>query len=176
MEELIETIRGKVLGIGKLKIPKSTDFNFIIPALSFLVIKETDDSYISTCIHLQIDGYGKTEEKAILDMHRSVNFFLQEIFSNLEYADMAWVRFGELLSESTHQGTDLWEAYHKVQIYLSKLGISTDETETLKKWIKQLEKRVERLEENRESLEIKKDLSKVLLKPEIGYTPIRMAA
>jgi hypothetical protein len=171
MREQINTNRGEVLGIGKLKVPRGGDFNFTIPMFSFLVIKEPDGGYVSTCIHLQIDGYGKTEQDAILDMIDSVTLFLHENFTNPVCKDMAWTRLEELLHESTHQETELWDVYHRVQVRLSMLGKSTDNTEELGKWINQLQKRVECLEDAA-AQKVEKDLSTLLLLIKIGYTPL----
>ncbi|MDR1829992.1 MAG: hypothetical protein LBQ76_04395 [Candidatus Fibromonas sp.] len=33
--------------------------------LSFIVIKKEDGTFVSTCIHLRIDGYGKTVDHAV---------------------------------------------------------------------------------------------------------------
>ena len=71
MNQQIKVSRGEVIGIGKIKIPKTREFNHEIPLLSFLSIKESDNSFISTCIHLRIDGYGKTEEKADENMGKN---------------------------------------------------------------------------------------------------------
>jgi hypothetical protein len=171
MREQININRGEVLGIGKLKVPRSPDFDFTIPVLSFLVIKEHGGGYVSICIHLQIDGYGKTEQDAILDMIDSVTFFLRENFTNSACKDMAWVRLEELLYESTHEEMELWDAYHRVQVRLSMLGKSTDNTEELWAWINQLQKRVERLEDAA-AQRIKKELNTLLLLIKIGYTPL----
>jgi hypothetical protein len=175
MEEQIKTYSGEVLGIGKLKVPRSPDFDFIIPMLSFLVLKESEGGYVSTCIHLQIDGYGQTEWDAILDMLDSVTFFLRENFTNPQCKDMAWPRLEELLHESTHQETKLWDAYHRVQVRLSMLGRATDQTEELWNWIKQLQKRVERLEDTA-AQKIEKGLNSLLWLIKIGYTPLDRAA
>jgi hypothetical protein len=170
-EEQINTRRAEDLGIGKFKVPKAPDFDFTIPMLSFLVTQEPEGAYVSTCIHLQIDGYGKTEQDAIMDMLDSVTFFLRENFTNPLCRDTAWERLEELLHESTHQEMELWDAYHCVQVRLSMLGQSTDNTEELWDWIQQLQKRVERLE-NTAVQSIKQELNTIMLLIKIGYTPL----
>jgi hypothetical protein len=50
-KDQITTSRGEVVGIGKVKMPKTQDFKHEIQMLSFLVIKESENSYVSTCIH-----------------------------------------------------------------------------------------------------------------------------
>jgi hypothetical protein len=47
MNEAICVSRGEVAGIGKVKMPKTQEFNHEIQLLSFLVIKESENSYIS---------------------------------------------------------------------------------------------------------------------------------
>jgi hypothetical protein len=175
MEEQIKTSRGEVLGIGKLRVPLSPDFDFTIPTLSFLVIKETDGEYVSTCIHLQTDGYGKTEQDAIISMISRVSLFLRENFTNPRCKDNAWERFEEMLGESTHEGTELWDAYHGVQVRLSMRGVSTDRTEEIWMLIKQLQRRVERLEEAA-AQKLKEEIVALSLNIQIGYATLDKAA
>jgi transcriptional accessory protein Tex/SPT6 len=85
----IKIKRGEVIGIGKVKIPKSQGFDHEIQMLSFLVIQESSNSFISTCIHLRIDGYGKTADEAKQDMVENTYYFLCENFKNLTVED-AW--------------------------------------------------------------------------------------
>jgi hypothetical protein len=139
MTKKVGTSRGEVISIGKLKVPRTPDFDFTIPKLSFLVIRKPDGGYVSTCIHLQIDGYGKTEQDAVLDMVEGVTLFLRENFTNPTCKDTAWERFEELLYESTHEEMELWDAYHRIQVRLSMRGESTDKTEELWAWINRLQ-------------------------------------
>ena len=44
-ESKLETVRGKVIGIGRVKIPKTSDFDYEIPLLSFIVIEKKDGGY-----------------------------------------------------------------------------------------------------------------------------------
>ena len=120
VDQPIRVSRGEVLGIGKFKIPRTDKFDYEIPLLSFLSIKEAEDSFISTCIHLHIDGYGKTEEAADKDMMKNASFFLSQNFSKLSYED-AWDNLRDLF-KSDDWSNELWTAYHEVQIQLSIAG------------------------------------------------------
>jgi hypothetical protein len=113
--------RGEVVGIGKFKIPRTGEFDYEIQLLSFLSIKETEDSFISTCIHLRIDGYGKTEEEADRNMMKNAFFFLSQNFSKLSIED-AWDNLRDLF-KSDDWSNELWTAYHEFQIQLSIQGV-----------------------------------------------------
>jgi len=112
--------RGEVVGIGKFKIPRTEEFDYEIQLLSFLSIKEAEDSFISTCIHMHIDGYGKTEDEADKNMMKNVSFFLSQNFSKLPIED-AWDNLRDLF-KSDDWSNELWTAYHEVQIQLSIQG------------------------------------------------------
>jgi len=116
----ISVARGEVVGIGKFKIPRTEKFNYEIQLLSFLSIKESDDSFISTCIHLHIDGYGKTEEEADRNMMKNASFFLSQNFNKLSVKD-AWDNLRDLF-KSDDWSNELWTAYHEFQIQLSMQG------------------------------------------------------
>jgi hypothetical protein len=49
----ITTPRGKVVGIGKIKIFPSNRLPYEVPMLSFLVVQENDGTFASICLHLQ---------------------------------------------------------------------------------------------------------------------------
>ena len=112
--------RGEVVGIGKFKIPRTEEFDYEIQLLSFVSIKEAEDSFISTCIHLHIDGYGKTEDEADRNMMKNASFFLSQNFSKLSVKD-AWDNLRDLF-KSDDWSNELWTAYHEVQIQLSMQG------------------------------------------------------
>jgi len=116
----ITVSRGEVVGIGKFKVPRTKEFDYEIQLLSFLSIKEAEDSYISTCIHMHIDGYGKTEDEADRNMMKNVSFFLSQNFSKLPVED-AWDNLRDLF-KSDDWSNELWFAYHNVQIQLSIQG------------------------------------------------------
>ena len=111
--------RGEVLGIGKFKIPRTDKFEYEIQPLSFLSIKSKNPElpFISTCIHLHIDGYGKSEEEADRNMMKNCSFFLSQNFSKLSIED-AWDNLRDLF-KSDDWSNELWNAYHECQIQLS---------------------------------------------------------
>ena len=120
MDQSIKVSRGEVIGIGKFKIPRTEKFNYEIQPLSFLSIKDPEDSFISTCIHLHIDGYGKTEEEADTNMIKNSFFFLSQNFSKLSIED-AWNNLGDLF-KFDDWSNELWTAYYKCQTQLSIKG------------------------------------------------------
>jgi len=120
MSQSIKVSRGEVIGIGKFKIPRTEKFNYEIPPLSFLRIKDDEDTYISTCIHLHIDGYGKTEDEADRNMMKKSSFFLSQNFCKLSIED-AWDNLRDLF-KSDDWSNELWDAYHEYQIQLSMEG------------------------------------------------------
>jgi len=122
MDNAIRISRGKVIGLGRFNIPKTEPFNHEIQQLSYLDIQESKDNFIATCIHLRIDGYGKTVEEAEEDMIRNVYYFLSKNFSELSIND-AWDNLRDLF-KSDEWSNELWDAYHEVQIQLSMQGIS----------------------------------------------------
>jgi DNA repair ATPase RecN len=113
----IRVLRGEVVGIGKFKIPRTEKFDYEIQPLSFLSIKDAEDSFISICIHLHIDGYGKTEDEADRNMMKNASFFLSQNFSKLSIED-AWDNLRDLF-KSDEWSNELWDAYHECQIQLS---------------------------------------------------------
>jgi hypothetical protein len=136
--------RGEVIGIGKFKVKKPAILKLEIPRLSFVLIKESETSFISTCIHLRTDGYGETKEYAILDMIDSAYSLLQENFSTPR-KEKAW----ESLEDWFHcdeWASALWNAYHSVQIEMAKEGRPTDSFDLLEQKIEELEQRVGKLE------------------------------
>ncbi|MCL2210047.1 MAG: hypothetical protein FWC19_09825 [Treponema sp.] len=112
--------RGEVIGIGKFKIPKTKEITHEIQPLAFISIKTSDDSFISTCIHLRLDGYGKTEEEADKDMMENASYFISQNFSKLS-DENAWDNLEELFA-CDDWSSELWNVYHKFQIQLSRQG------------------------------------------------------
>ena len=151
-EKKIKIPRGNVIGIGKVKIPKTLEFNHEIQLLSFLDIQESEASFVSTCIHLRIDGYGKTVEEAEEDMVENVYYFLCQNFSVLS-PENAWENLRNLF-KSDKWSNELWDAYHEVQIQLSINGIQTDNTAELLRRLKNLEDRVKELEKQMKNVEV----------------------
>jgi Zn-dependent peptidase ImmA (M78 family) len=154
VNEMIKISRGKVVGIGKVKIPKTQEFTHEIQLLSFLDIQESETSFISTCIQLRIDGYGKTIEEAEEDMDESIYYFLCENFNKLSAED-AWKNIKDLY-KSDEWSNELWDAYHEVQIQLSINGIAIDNTAGLLMRLEYLEERIKEWETRVENEELEK--------------------
>ena len=138
----LETKRGNVIGIGRVKIPKVRDFNYEIPLLSFVVIKKTNAKFVATCIHLQIDGYGKTSKEAQVDMVSNILYFLYENFNNEKCKDNAWRNILDLF-KSNKMSSELWDKYHAFQIILAERGTTTDSSESHNNITKLQEKIIE---------------------------------
>jgi len=144
MNQTIKIQRGNVVGIGRIKIPRTQEFDHEIQLLSYVDIQEAAAAFVATCIPLHIDGYGKTIEEAEEDMVENVYYFLCKNFNQLSLED-AWDNLRELFKPSDWSN-ELWWAYHEIQIRLSMQGISTDNTANLLKRLNQLAKRVKKLE------------------------------
>jgi uncharacterized protein YdcH (DUF465 family) len=136
---------------------KSATLKLEIPRLSFVLIKETDMSFISTCVHLRTDGYGETKEYAIIDMIENAYYLLKENFSNPN-KEKAWESMEDWF-RCDEWSSPLWNAYHSVQIEMAKQDRSTDNFEILERKIENLEQRVGTLESEEVRL-LKKKISK----------------
>jgi len=171
--------RGKVMGIGRVKFPKTSWFNYEIPLLSFIVIKKDDGSFVSTCIHFRIDGYGDTIEDAKFDMAENVWYFLNENFNNEKCKDSCWLNMYEL-SKGDEISTILWDKYHAVQFMLAERGVATDKYTQLQKKIAELESKVKELEKKIKKKinddERKESMSSILRSTPVEYIPIAVAA
>ena len=161
--------RGEVVGIGKIKVFPSNKLPYEIPMLSFLVVKEQENTYASICIHLHIDGDGTSPEEARENMKDHIIEFLYENFSGDRANGTAWDYLTELflLDETTH---DLWNAYRTAQVRYSERGINTDITAELLARIENLENQISRLKSVREKLE-----KKLAEKSEIGWEYLKVA-
>ena len=167
MNQIIKVSRGNVVGIGKVKIPRTSEFNYEIPMLSFLVIEEAKENFISSCMHLQIDGYGIADDIAVDNMINNIDNFLKVNFSKLSKED-AWLNLMDL-SHVDNETMELWNAYRDVQFNLASMGIPTDSVDNLKKRIDQLQQRIAQLKS--ENMQLKKELSRI-----VDYTPLRVVA
>jgi len=159
-----ETTRGKVIGIGRVKIPKMLVFNQEIPLLSFIVIEKTDGKYVSTCIHLKMDGYGNNADEARIDMVSNILYFLRENFRNERSKDSSWINILDLF-KSDEMSNVMWDKYHAFQIMLAEKGIATDNYEQLHKKIEHLLDEVNKLKneiERMKSCESNKSISEIM--------------
>jgi hypothetical protein len=172
--QTIRVSRGEVLGIGKFKVSQGQNFDYVIPALSFIVIRENDHSFVSTCIHLRIDGYGKTQEQATADMIDSALFFLHENFTDPQCKEKGWQNLADLF-RADEWSDELWGAYHAVQIGLSMQGIATDSVTSVYKQLGLVVSGVNRLE-SIESKQLKNELATMWKKTKMFYSSIAEAA
>jgi hypothetical protein len=147
----LESIRGRVIGIGRVKIPKMHNFNYEVPLLSFVVIETKDGGYISSCIHLQIDGYGKDDESAQIDMIDNILYYLDANFNNEDYKDNCWANMLDLF-EANERSSNLWDKYHAFQIMLAERGQAADQYSPLQ-LLKDLLVKIGELEERVKELE-----------------------
>ena len=115
-ESKLETIRGKVVGIGQMKIPPTNDFNYEIPPLSFIIIQKPDGGYVSSCIHMQTDGYGDTMIDAQVDMVDNILYYLDANFNDKEHC---WTNLLGLF-EMNERTIALWNTYYAFQLMASE--------------------------------------------------------
>jgi hypothetical protein len=156
----LQTPRGTVVGIGRIKIHKAPErgFDYEIPLLSSIGIKRKDDrGYIATCIHLQIDGYGDTMSEANDDLARNVMSYLFENFRCTECKDNAWENLNEIYKSNPEKGL-LWDKYHEMEICLARRGIPADQYAELRQKILSLEVMAQKLENS--TLKSELDFSK----------------
>jgi len=172
-EQPIVVSRGNVVGIGKVKIPRTHELDYEIQMLSFLVIKESETSFISTCIHLRVDGYGKTVQDANKDMVENIYFLLCQNFAKLSFDD-AWDNLRDLY-KADDWSNELWDAYHEVQIRLSIQGRPTDNILSLLTRLVQLTGRVKQLE-SQEAHAVAGEISKLADDLIVDYTSLDEAA
>jgi len=161
-ESELETEKGKVVGIGRVKIPKMSQFDFEIPLLSFVVTLETEDGatgkrdiFIASCIHLGIDGYGNKDEEAIMDMIGNICLFLYKNFCDSLYKNTRWSNILRLF-KANNLSSSLWDKYHTIQLMFAERGVTTDRYSLLQKKIKALNAEVKKLEEEVEKGKTKK--------------------
>jgi hypothetical protein len=152
----LNTPRGVVVGFGRVKVPRmpTLKFDYEIPLLSFVVIERPEGGHIATCIHMQIDGYGKEADDAISDMGAAIIAYLRENFKNPECADAAWDNLYDLF-RSNQRSNILWDKYHAWQIMLAKQGVPSDRYSELDKRIRRQQKTIQKLEaDNRKKDEV----------------------
>jgi len=143
----LTTERGRVIGFGRVKIPKipQIGFNAEIPLLSFIVQKGGEQEYVATCIHLLVDGYGVDREGAVSDMIGHIWDFLLRNFKNTEPRSEFWYCLYELSKSNVVNGP-LWDKYHALQYHFAEMGEPDHYTELVEK-INSLEARVGEMED-----------------------------
>jgi Zn-dependent peptidase ImmA (M78 family) len=136
--------RGNVVGIGKVKIPSTPILNHNIKWFSFLDIQESENSFVSTCINLRIDGYGETKEEAENDMFESMIYFLYQNFNKLS-SKYARENINELY-ESDDWSKELWDVYHKAQVQLiNRIELKTTKLKNLECQVNERETDIRKL-------------------------------
>jgi hypothetical protein len=119
--------------------------------LSFIVIemKSTDErfpvfNYVSTCIQLQMDGYGETVKEAMNDMCEHCADYLETLFTDEKCKRYAWRNLRELfhLDEATFE---LQNAYNDARLSLAEQGKYTDIASTLVAIIREKDEELARL-------------------------------
>ena len=122
---IIETSRGNVVAIGELYIIKSVDFPYEIPRLSFIIMNDAKNSFVSTCIDFYIDGDGATLDEAKNNMCNNIYDFLLANFSNMRQDGPAWSHL-ESLVVIDEASTELWNAFTMFRYALARQGKKTD--------------------------------------------------
>ena len=135
---------GKVIGIGKVKIFVTNDFPYEIPTLSFIVSKNNKGEFISTCIHLLVEGVGETPDASMENLKNNIYQYLNILF-DCENKDIAWEQLLKTFNDSF--SIPYWDVYRTVQIKLAKKGISTDSKSALYEIITKLRNQINDLEE-----------------------------
>ena len=123
-ESKLETERGRVIDIGHFQLLPSDEFPYDqIPLLHYVVTQKNDEhgGYVSSCIEMQIDGYGKTKENAVTDMIKDVQYYLKTNFSD-EYKEHCW---SNLLDLFTTTPAYLWDVYNAFVLMQAERGFST---------------------------------------------------
>jgi len=177
---MLNAYRGEVMGIGRVKFPKTSWFKHEVPLLSFIVIKKEDGTFVSTCIHLRIDGYGKTVDDAKIDMADNIWSFLDMNFNNERSKDRCWLNIYDLF-KGDKTSTLLWDKYHAVQLMLAERDIATDKYSQLAQLqdkINELQNKVNELEKKIKKMnEINTQIFRenILPKTIVGYEPAEAA-
>ena len=135
----------QIIAIGRIK----PEFYYETPTFAFIVIKKPDGIYVSTCLHLLIDGYGLKEENAIEDMKEAITNFLQSNFEKLSIED-AWSNLRDL-AHATNYSSPLWNIYRDAQFDLAEKGI-TDSIGCLNRRIIRLKKQIKQLKKENKNL------------------------
>jgi hypothetical protein len=120
----LQTDRGAVIGIGKLRSLGYEKFR--MPWFSFIVMQRTKKeagwehgTFVSTCLNLQLDGYGSTAEEAYKEMIDRVMHYIETLFKDRD-PDIGWDNIFSL--GRMGQLDDLWDKFRLGEILLAKEG------------------------------------------------------
>lgn len=155
----ITTSRGEVIGIGELKIFSSKAIPYEFPMLSSVVINDADNSYVSTCIDLHIDGDGFKPEIAIDNMINNVMEFLRVNFAEIRNKERAWDYLKEL-SIIDDNSVELWNAFSVLQLTLFQEGLKTEIIPKLLEYFFRQEEEIKKLSIKKEK--IKQEITHLL--------------
>ena len=144
--EKILTSRGEVVAIGELKIYKSDEFPYEIPRLSCITIKEDENTYVSTCIDLHIDGDGTSSDDSEGNMGKNVYEFLCVNFANNRGDGLAWDYLKEL-AEIDENTKEIWDAFSRYKLDLAKEGKQSDYVSEVMECVSALKEEIERLKD-----------------------------
>ena len=133
----LEYKRGNVIGIGKMYVPKMPCFGYKLPLMDFVVTKSDDcfKKHISSCIQLQVDGYGDSNEDAQFSMVDHCLYYLTAIFEQPEYC---WSSILDLL-ESNPATDEIWNLYHTFQLMQAEKGYCIDDSVSMRKLLDKME-------------------------------------
>ena len=142
--EKVMISRGEVVAIGEFKIRNSEEIPYEIPRFSYMIVKEAENTYASTCIDLHIDGDGTTPDEAEANMGENVYDFLRVNFAKGRGNGPAWDYLKEL-SAIDDNSKELWDVFSRYKLDLAREGINTDFACELMENVSELSKEIERL-------------------------------
>jgi hypothetical protein len=140
----VMTSRGEVVAIGELKIRNSEEFPYEVPRLSYIITREAENMYASTCIDLHVDGDGITPDKADENMRKNVFEFLCVNFDKDRSNGPAWDYLREL-STIDENSKESWDAFNRFKVDLAQNGRKTDWASELMEKISALREEIARL-------------------------------
>ena len=152
MKNAVSVPSGRVVGIGKLKIFATEKFPHEIPTLSFLVAKGEDGNFVSSCLHLQLDGHGATAKDSIEDMRLACNDFLTMLFENDRSKENAWDQIRELFTDEGM--AEYWAAYKEIQVNFAEQNVSTSIASTYEKIIKEMKEELSHYENGQNEMKV----------------------
>ena len=123
-ESKLKTGRGRVIDIGHFQLLPSDGFPYnLIPLLHYVVTQKNDEhgGYVSSCIEMQMDGYGKTKEDAVTEMIEHVRYYLKRNFDD-DNKKNCW---SNLLDLFTTSPAYLWDVYNAFVLMQAERGFST---------------------------------------------------
>lgn len=118
MKAEIKVPTGTVIGIGKIKVFATEDFEKEIPTLSFIVA-ENEGRFTGTCIPLCLDCSADSTKEVCDKLSKLCEDFLSDLFKY--NPDNAWSQLHELFNSEASD--EFRKAYYDVQLNLAEKGI-----------------------------------------------------